>query len=247
MTDPLFLRRAEELWRRSGDLYTVTHTGFLTPAEQFALEGLPHLRDSLLLHGGGTDCERRAAFFLPEYLSSDDFDPGDYIAAIGLICRFGAPGHRDVLGSLLALGIERWTVGDIYTAGEAAWFFCLPVAAAHIQRELTHIGRNGVQVEAVSLDTVPVPTRARALLSFTVSSLRLDAILAGTFGLSRGQAVEQIEAGLVSLNYAVCQKSTVLLTPGDVFSLRGSGKATLAELGGHSKKGRLFVGVEKYV
>jgi len=246
MIDPAFLRRADDLQRRSGEQHCITHTGFLTPAEQHALETRPHLRSSLFFHGGGPDAERRVAFFLPDYLAPEDFDPEDHITAFRLICRFGAPGHRDVLGSLLGLGIERWTVGDIYTSGESAWFFCLPSVAEHLQRELTHIGRNGVQVGVLPLAEVPAPGREREELSFTVSSLRLDAVLAGTFNLSRGVAAEQIESGLVSLNYSICEKPATELDVDDVFSLRGSGKAILAEISGKSRKDRTRIRVEKY-
>ncbi|MCL2589252.1 MAG: YlmH/Sll1252 family protein, partial [Oscillospiraceae bacterium] len=143
------LRRAEDLFRRSAAQHIITHTGFLTPAEQHTLAGCPHLRPALLLHGGGADTERQVAFFLPEYLDPADFDPREQLSALQIRCRFGAPGHRDVLGSLLGLGIERWTLGDIYIEGETAWVFCLPTVAAHICRELTHIGRGGVQVAEI--------------------------------------------------------------------------------------------------
>jgi len=186
------------------------------------------------------------AFFLPEYLEPEEFDPGAYLTALRLRCRFGAPGHRDVLGSLLGLGLERWTLGDIYTKGEEAWVFCLPTAAAHVCRELTHIGRGGAEVEEIPLSLVPAPEREVEVVAFTVAGLRLDALLAGTFHLSRGEAAERIGAGLVQLNYASCEKPAAEVSPGDVFSLRGSGKARLVEVGGLSRKERIRVRVEKY-
>jgi len=246
MRDFDLTRRADDLHRRSFDQQIVTHTGFLTPAEQYTLAGLPHLRPALAFHGGAEEAERRVAFFLPEYLTSEQFDPAEYLTAFYLRCRFAEPGHRDVLGSLLALGIERWSLGDIYTHGEAAWFFCLPTVAAHIERELTKIGRNGVAVQEIPLAQVPVPEREVETITFSVSTLRLDSILAGTFGLSRSHAAADVAAGLVQLNYTTCLKPAAGVEPGDVFSLRGSGKATLRDLGGHSRKGRLFVQVEKY-
>jgi len=246
MIDPAFLRRAEDLQRRSSEQHCVTHTGFLTPAEQHVLETRPYLRPSLFLHGGGEDAERRVAFFLPDYLAPEDFDPGEHLTAFRIRCRFSAPGHRDVLGSLLGLGIERWTLGDIYAEGEAAWFYCLPTVAEHIKRELTHIGRASVQVAEILLSEVPAPKREREEQSFTVSSLRLDAVIAGTWNLSRADAVERIEGGLVSLNYAPCLKPAAELEPGDIFSLRGSGKAALAEIGGKSRKDRTRVRVDIY-
>jgi len=241
------IRRAEDLHQRSINQGIVTHTNFLTPAEQYTLKNIPHLSPGLHTSGGGADCERQAVFFLPEYLSPADFDPQDYLTAFHVLCRFAQPGHRDILGSLLGLGIARWSLGDIYTRGEEAWFFCLPSVADHITRELTHVGRGGAKVTELPLAYVPPPERQREELSFTASSLRLDVLLAGTFRLSRDKAAESIATGLVSLNYTICQKPAALLAPGDVFSLRGHGKARLAELGGKSRKDRTFVTVEKYL
>jgi RNA-binding protein YlmH len=113
--DPIFLRRAEELAQRSQTKNIITHTGFLTPAEQHTLESLPSLRAGLLFHGGGPDCERRVAFFLPPYMAAEDFAPQDYITAFHIRCRFGAPGHRDVLGSLLGFVFKGTAPGEIYT------------------------------------------------------------------------------------------------------------------------------------
>jgi len=246
MDNSIFLHRAEDLWRRSGEQNIVTHTSFLTPAEQHTLGTQPHFRQSLHLHGGGPDCERQIAFFLPDYLSPERFDPGDTITAFHISCRFGVPSHRDVLGSLLGLGLERWALGDIATQGESAWFYCLPTVAGHIRGNFTHVGRNGVQVKEIPPGEVPAPERKRESVTFTVNGLRLDAILAGTFGLSRTGASERITMGLVQLNHNPCLKPAATLNPGDVFSLRGNGKAKLAEIGGRSRKDRTHVRVEKY-
>ena len=86
-----------------------------------------------------------------------------------------------------------------------------------------------------------------AALSFTVKSLRLDAVTAALFGLSRTTAAEQIRMGLVSLNYAVCEKADAPVQEGDVLSLRGHGKGSVTALGGRSKKDRLFVEAEIYL
>ena len=160
--------------------------------------------------------------------------------------RLMITGSLLVMSFLLALGIARWSLGDIATQGEEAWFFCLPSVSAHIERELTRVGRGGTRVTEIPLNQVPPPMRIREPLALTVSSLRLDALLAATFGLSREKAAGYIEGGLVSLNYAVCLKPAALLEPGDVFSLQGYGKAALKEVGGKTRKERLRVLVEKY-
>ena len=94
---------------------------------------------------------------------------------------------------------------------------------------------------------MPEPERKRQAIRFTVQSLRFDAVLAETFRLSRTQAVKLIAAGAASLNYLPCLKNDAPVSEGDVLSLKGRGKATLAEIGGRSRKDRLFLTVELWV
>ena len=75
-------------------------------------------------------------------------------------------------------------------------------------------------------------------------SMRLDAILAGMFHVSRTEAARQIEAGAVSVNYEECLKADRIVHEGDVISLRGAGKGSVTGTGGTSRKGRLFVYAE---
>ena len=73
-----------------------------------------------------------------------------------------------------------------------------------------------------------------------------DALAAGMFRLSRTEAARQIEAGNLSLNYAECLKCDAPVSAGDILSLRGAGKGRVSEIGGSSRKGRLFVTAEVY-
>ena len=77
-------------------------------------------------------------------------------------------------------------------------------------------------------------------------SLRLDAVAAGLFHLSRTEAAKQIAAGNLSLNYAQCLKADCTVKEGDIISLKGRGKGKISGTGGTSRKGRLFVYGEIY-
>jgi len=76
--------------------------------------------------------------------------------------------------------------------------------------------------------------------------LRLDAVLCAAFGLSRGRASELIAAGRASLNHLPCLQPSKELDEGALLSVRGLGRAKLLEVGGVSKKGRLFVQIGLY-
>ena len=238
------LKRAEDLSRRCHKTGQVTHTGFLTPAEGYALESWAKRGTdcAVLFHGGYPDAERRAAFFLPEWMEAEGFEPSEYLCAIEITARFGAPGHRDVLGAVLGLGIERPWVGDILVEGEKAWLFCLPSVKDHLLLSLDQVGRWGVKTREIPLSEVPVKEKEFKERTFSVKSLRLDAVCAGMFSISRTTAAEAIATGLVALNYAECLKPDAGVKEGDVISLRGKGKGVVRSAGDReSKKGRLFV------
>ena len=238
------IRRAEDLAARCERTSSVTATAFLTPAERMELQNAPSLRSAAVVYsGGGTECERTCAFFLPFYLTAEELDPSEYISAVHFRSFFGEPGHRDYLGALLALGVRREWVGDIRIRGAEAWVFCLPSVAPALL-ELEQVGRTGVKAAAVELAAVPVPERKVRPVTFTVQSARLDAVVSGMFRLSRTSAAAQIRAGAVHLNYTECLRPDAPVAPGDVLSLRGAGKGSVTEVGGMSRKGRQFVTAE---
>lgn len=244
--DQELLRRAEDLSRRCARHWEVTGTAFLTPAERLLLEKRFHPDEGIrvVFCGGYEDCERSVAFFLPE--AEDPGQLRDRLSAVHYRSFFGEPGHRDYLGALLASGISRDRLGDILISGSDAWVFCLPGILSHLLT-LERIGRVSVRAEEVPLDAVPVPKRETREIRFTVMSTRLDAIAAGMFRLSRTSVAELIRAGLLNLNYEVCEKVDMPVQEGDVLSLRGHGKGRVAEVGGSSRKGRIFVTAEIFV
>lgn len=198
MENDELIRRAEDLCRRCEKTAGVTHTAFLTPAEQFALEKWAKTAPdcNMLLTGGTEENERRAAFFLPFYMEAVIF---------------------------VMQSVER-----------------------HVADGLEKVGRYGVKLQKAELSELTPPERKVKRISFSVKSMRLDAVLAGMFGLSRTAAASHIAEGAASLNYSECLKNDAVVSPGDVISLRGCGKGTVSELGGVSRKGRLFVEAEIY-
>lgn len=240
------IKRAEDLSARCEKCGVVTHTGFLTPAERYELDAWArHAGAAVLFSGGGAECERTLAFFLPYYIESEFFDPSEYIAAIELTAHFGTPGHRDYMGALLGMGIGREWLGDIWVQGERAYIFCMMSVLRHLL-SIDKVGRCGVSARQVALDAVPAPVREVKNISFSVMSARLDAVAAGMFSLSRTEAARHIAAGNVSVNYSPCLKADLTVREGDVISLRGAGKARFTGTGGLSRKGRLFVYAEIY-
>ena len=240
------LKRARDLAERCERSGTVCATGFLSPAEQYEIQSkLGFIPCGLVFHGGGENCERAAAFFLPDYMTEEMLDVSEYICAMKLKAYFGQPGHRDYMGALLGMGIGREWLGDIQVEGDTAYVFCMKSVLRHLL-SIEKAGRYTVKASQVPLEEVPARKVETESLSFSVMSPRLDAVAAGLFHLSRTEAAKQIAAGNVSLNYGQCLKADCIVKEGDILSLKGKGKGSISGMGGTSRKGRLFVYGEIY-
>ena len=243
------IKRISDLALRCDRNGCLTHSAFLTPAECYLLETrkLPVGEAKLVFSGGRDDCERKVAFFLPYYFQETDFDIGEIIKAVKIRSYFGKPGHRDYLGAVLGLGIERDRIGDLLLFDDTAYLFCLSSVVSVLLRELEKVGRISVKTEQIALTDVPVSERKTKKITFTVKSLRLDAVTGDLFGVSRTLAAELIREGAVTLNYTICEKVDAPVKEGDTLSVHGKGKGRISQIGGRSRKDRLFVEAELYL
>ena len=246
MENSELLKRARDLAERCERSGTVCVSGFLSPAEQYEMQTrLGYIPCGLVFHGCGENCERAAAFFLPDYMTEEMLDVSEYICAMKLKAYFGQPGHRDYMGALLGMGIGREWLGDIQVEGDTAYVFCMKSVLRHLL-SIEKAGRYTVKASQIALEEVPARKVETESLSFSVMSPRLDAVAAGLFHLSRTEAAKQIAAGNVSLNYGQCLKADCIVKEGDILSLKGKGKGSISGMGGTSRKGRLFVYGEIY-
>jgi len=225
-----------------------THTEFLSPQEQAAAERLLRMLgegESFVRWGGYEGAERCRLYFLPDWQPEPDRE-----SIRCLRCTFYEAGrltHRDFLGSLMGLGLTREKIGDILVGETEAHVLVSDSVADFLLQSWDAAGRTALHVEEADGAALAAPVQQVKTLRDTVSSLRLDSVLSVGFSTSRGKAAEAIAAGRVQVNWTVCQKADKLLAQGDVISVRGAGKCRLAEVGAVSKKGRVFITVERYL
>lgn len=242
-----FIKRLEDLSERCERTSSITFTAFLTPAEQYALEQwAPHLLVKPVLSGGGCDNERKVAFFLPFYIDNSEFCKDEYINAIKIRSFFGTPEHRDYMGAILGLGIKREWLGDIIVDDNICYVYCLKSVTRLLLTELEKVGSCSVKTNLCLLSDVPIIKKDYKTITFTVKSLRLDAVAGDLFHISRSQAADAVREGLVSLNYSICDKVDAEVKENDIISIRGKGKGRISNVGGKSKKDRLFISAELY-
>ena len=225
-----------------------TATGFLSPQEQAAAQHLLNAlgcREGYVLWGGYDGAERKRLLFLPEWMAEPD---GTEIAAVRAACRSGGDlTHRDFLGSLMALGLTREKIGDILVEKGGCQVLLDPSMTDFLLQNWDSAGREKLTVSPLPLEELTVPEAAVKEVRDTVSSLRLDNVLASAFSLSRGRAAEAVEKGAVQVNYTVCQKPDKPVSAGDVITCRGLGKCVLDAVGSPTKKGRLPVAIRRFI
>lgn len=241
MDDALLLAHMEDLAQKA-QKRGMAHSNFLSPGQAAAVESAYGTRQDVLLRwdGGFEEAERRVAVFLQpqwgEYLREE------VVAAICLSYRRqDTLRHQDVMGAVLGLGLSRQVLGDIAIAPPCAYVVCLAGRADFIVQQLAMVGRVGVSAQVLPLSQLPALAPALEEKQITVASLRLDAIVAAAFGLSRSAAATAIAAGRVQLAHHECQNPSQPVQPGNTLSLRGKGRVKLLAEEGTSKKGRLRI------
>ena len=161
---------------------------------------------------------------------------------------FRALGHRDFMGGILSLGVDRAVIGDIAVLSESeALVFAAERIAPFLERELTRIGRDAVICERRDLSPgYEIPRRFEEI-PVTVASLRLDGMVKALTGKSREDAAAMVRQGLVELNYRETADVAKETAEGDVLSVRGFGKFVVGAVSGSTRSGRLRVACRKYL
>lgn len=220
----------------------ICYGSFLSESEQSDLIKKETLLPcTYTLFGGYEDAERKMIAFLPDYIN-EDFP----ISVLNIKTpNIEKLNHRDFLGSILGLGIKREKCGDIIINEDSANIILHNDIAHFAADNLLRVGREGVSTSVILLDELTLPEKKFTQVTGTVSSPRLDAIVALFIKSGRNEACEFISSGRVFVNGICAMKNDAHLSGGEKISVRGKGKG-IVEFGGQSKKGRIFVVVNKY-
>ena len=240
---PFLPERLRELAARAEKLDRTVFTPFLTPPEaQAACATARKVGVAITLFGGYPNAERQMAGFSPQGQPCEAFP----MVALSIAWpRQNEPSHRDLLGSVMALGVQRQALGDIVLMPEQAYLFVQAAMAQHIAESWTQASKTVLRV-AMEQELPEIAGATGNEMRFTVASLRLDAVVAGGFHLSRGKAEELIEAGNVKLRYVPVLRGDARVGKGDMISARGLGRLQIADEGMPTRKGRLPITVIRF-
>jgi len=246
------LSRVLDKLELAGNRGIPAHTDFLSPAQQAGVEDMLGAlgRPRHLFFGGYEGAERKICIFLPDWQEEDDLtdDPEGPVAALRAdYPRQARLTHRDILGSLMGLGLSREKLGDILPGEGGCQVLVLRQTLPILLSQWESAGRWSVKTRQLPLTELTVAIPQVKTIRDTVAALRLDAVLSVGFSTSRTKAGELISSGKVSLNHRECLKPDRAVAQGDVLTCRGLGKCVVKEIPGQSKKGRIMLVMERYI
>lgn len=260
----LFKNRILELSRAAYERNIVLFTDFLNLNELHIVNNLnfKHSGVSCRMFGGYKMSERQIAAFIPDALSFDYQEPaGLYIPTAysrwkyPLTCLEVRPlsaklsetlNHRDYLGALLNLGIERSTLGDIVFQEQTAYVFCVERMKDFITEQLTRIRHTQVLAKEIEFEAGDIVPEFETI-NGTVASVRLDAVIGTAFNTSRSSMIGLIEGGKVFVNGKIIVSNGYTLKADDIVSVRGHGKFQFCGSESKTKKGRCRIQINRYI
>lgn len=218
--------------------YIPKRSDFLDPREQdIARSVIGADADVTLSFWGGTEnAERKRLLLLPPYEQPEDNDYGLVLFSLEYPRKFASISHPDLLGALMSLGIKREKFGDLLLKDGQVQVMAAEEIAAYIQINLTEVGHSPVKLEEIPVTEMLEVTERWDEHDGTVSSLRLDAVAAEIYHVSRGKVTPLIQKGLVKVNWKVIDQPAFLLNEGDHVSIRGMGRSKLIAVSGKTKK-----------
>lgn len=251
-SEEMAAKRMAELARRAFNNNYYTYTAFLGLAEQSILEMEKRTNGDIAnvgvyLNGGADGCERVVAAF-------GDEEAFGYPPEFPITCLKVEPvmqkyadrlTHRDFLGSLMNLGVEREVIGDIIVKDNTGYIFCLESIAGYISDNLERIKHTNVS--CIPAEEAPQVVKDAVRMEIQVSSARIDACIAKIYKISREKAVLLIKGGKVYVNGMLCASASYRMSEDDVISVRGCGRFIYLGVRKSTRKGNLQCEVLKLI
>ncbi len=241
-------KRFVDLSRQAQQKNIVVFSEFLNLNElNIFSQEISRLYSDYEISGGYKLSERQMIAFIPDALCYTWNYPISCLCITPLNRKFAEElTHRDVLGSIMNLGIERSKLGDILVGEKEIYVFCQEKLAPYLCSELTRIRHTTIKVQPVLPDELNIQLRTEHAEGI-ISSNRLDSIIACICKISRSQANQWIKGGKIFLNNRETIQPSAECRPGELISVRSIGRFRFVECIGETRKGRLKIKYEKYI
>lgn len=249
--EQLLIKRFADLANTAYQRGITIYSDFLNLNEQNIFYSIKHELPMIkyFTYGGYSDAERKILCFCGDDQHTDIEELSYPITCIRINPvnqKFSdALTHRDFLGAVLNLGIDRSKIGDILIEENVGYLFCNTTISNYILENLVKIKHTSITVTVIHKNDFLYTPKYKEMTG-TVSSVRLDSILAVAFHESRSSLTGYINGGKVFVNSKVVLSNSYQLKENDVISVRGYGKFKYIGTSHTTKKGRYSVKILLY-
>ncbi|MBS7299052.1 MAG: hypothetical protein KIG65_08240 [Eubacteriales bacterium] len=242
--DKLLIRRISDIAALADKYNMPRFSDFLDEAEQAKIKA-SYADSGGVWFGGYETAGRRMLGFFPEWYEVDvqEFP----IAAVKIENKgIKTLTHRDYLGTVMSLGLERKKIGDIAVYEKGAYIF-VTEDMADVVSGIEKISNCGVRCNVIPVAECEIAAAEFEMKSIIAASMRLDAVLASLLKLSRKNASELISGGRCAVNHLEVLRSDYILSEGDLLSVRGFGRAVVDSVGSRTRSDRLHITIKKFI
>lgn len=254
-TDKLLISKIIDKIKFCESKNKIQTTDFLDQMEQKLVENFLKSQNisNYFYTGGFEEAERKILIIYPEKLADiiEKIKLNDYINVIRITLpnqMQGEYSHRNYLGGLMKLGISRQKIGDIVVDDKGADILIMPEVLKFLLTNIPSLTRfSKSKIEQIQLENLKQIDIQKQTIKITVSSMRIDNIIAELAKCSRGKANEILAQERVLVNYQIVQKTSKEIKENDIITIRGKGRFVIKSIVGSSRKGREFVEIEKFI
>lgn len=245
-SDEVLRSRIEDTLYLCEKRQTPCFLGFMDLREQATAHLiLPSLvgKNRFAFFGGYTDAERCVLSIFPAFYSEEELDYPFRTVAFHYRAQKELT-HRDILGTLMSVGIRRDAVGDILCGKGLSVVFLRSDITDYVCGQIDRIGGEGVRMTVDYVGELPISVEYEQIRD-TIASPRLDSIVKSLTRCSREKAAEMVRLGHVSINHRPIELVSATVETEDTISIRGYGRYIIRQIGPETKKGRLLLLVDK--
>ena len=246
--EQLFEKRMIELSKNAYYRGILTFSDFLDLNELHKLHSLPFKQYGVKVEtfGGHAFAERQMAMFVPDALFYNVEYPLKVLKIYPEYPKFAQKlEHRDYLGALIHLGVDRSVIGDIILNNDNAYIVCHEKIAQFFCDELIQIKHTAVKTVISQLpEEITKPDLQE--IKGTVSSLRADSVVSLALHQSRNSILDLFKSQKIFVNGKLIESNSFILKEDDIISVRGFGRFIFKSVLNKTKKDRLYILLLKY-
>jgi RNA-binding protein YlmH len=234
------MRRILDLIEITINRHNVTYTDFLEPnLIELAKSILNRFEDiGYVIDGGFVNAERQMISIFSWYYFYEE-NKDSHIYPIEIKGNLKKIQHKDVLGSILGLGIVREKVGDIGFFEDSIKVALSKDISDYVLFNLKKVKRENVEVKSIPKNELGLIDKSGVYKDIIASSMRLDAIISEAYNLSRSDSQKLIQSNLVKVNFKEETRTSKNIIENDLISVRGKGRFRVSSIDGLTKKERI--------